>query len=135
MNNADHHFDGHIESDEKESYKMTLQTAEVQKEENLFKVWERCSSVKCFYDEVPRDLHGLAKILYEFFKFIQVGFRMTLMAVESLGPINALVAMDNLAEKLEGIKNPEGYLMSMMKSYHAGQKIAGGRIKPEMLQT
>ncbi|MFX4300186.1 helix-turn-helix domain-containing protein [Pseudosulfitobacter pseudonitzschiae] len=134
LQDVDHQNEWHIESDEKESKKMTSYVSVQQDIRTIGQIWDACSSLTCFYERPPSDLHQLAKLLYQFGSFIQIGERMTMIAVQSLGPVKALVAMDYLAEKLEGLRNPEGYLMSMVKAFECGKAIAGGRVRPDIMQ-
>jgi hypothetical protein len=124
---AVHQNERHIESDEKDSDRMTAGQAELRK---LSGIWASCKHVNCLYDEPPGNMHALAALIHQFSRFVQVGNRMAMIALERLGPVNALIAFDYLAGRVDDLENPEGYLMSMIKAYSSGRTIAGGRLRP-----
>jgi len=106
---------------------MTGMRSELRK---LSRIWLSCKHVNCFYDEPPGDMHALAALIHQFSRFVQVGNRMVMIALERLGPVNTLIAFDYLAGRVDDLENPEGYLMSMIKAYSSGRTIAGGRLCP-----
>ncbi len=85
------------------------------------------------YPEVPKSEHQLYNLLYEYSSHFRLGQETFVRSLAILGWERLVVAMDYLAEKIQGIMNPRAYFVAMVKSYEDGQRIAGGRIVPERL--
>jgi DNA-binding MarR family transcriptional regulator len=128
----DHQNEWHIESETKESKYMTLENAVPKKSDALGDVWDRCEMFSSFFEEPPRTVNAFSEMLYNFSKFVNIEERMAVIALNVFGPIKTIEVMDYLALKIDGLQNPNGYLMSMIKSYENGEAVAAGRVCPDV---
>ena len=126
-----HQNEWHIESDKKESKYMTLENVVSKKSDTLGEVWQRCEMFSDFFDEPPRTLNAFSEMLYSFSKFVNVEERMAVIALNVFGLLKTIEVMDYLALKVEGLQNPNAYLMAMIKSYENGETVAAGRVSPD----
>ena len=93
-------------------------------------LWSSTSSLSEMYPEAPRNERQLYNLLHEYSSYFRLGQETFAQSLAILGWERLLVAMDYLAEKIQGIQNPRAYLQSMLKTFESGQRIAGGRVSP-----
>lgn len=114
----------HIESKLKESKKEEAQFDLAR----IHMIWNETQTIREFFPERPRNAHALAGILIQFSSFIGLGQTITLHGLRIFGPGGMIQVLDYLAGKAGSIKQPEGYMSAMIKSYEAGQPVAAGRV-------
>lgn len=93
-------------------------------------LWSSASNLSEMYPEAPRNERQLYNLLHEYSSYFRLGQETIARSLAILGWERLLVAMDYLAEKIQGIQNPRAYLQSMLKAFESGQRIAGGRVSP-----
>ncbi len=96
--------------------------------------WAQTKNLQEFYPDVPQRERELAGVLIQFSSFIGLGQRGVNRGLETLGWEAMILVLDYLSARTTQITRPEGYLASMLKSYEAGQPIAGGRVIPPVVQ-
>jgi hypothetical protein len=72
----------------------------------------------------------LAEVLIQFSSFIGLGQTAVTRSLAVLGWESMVLVVDYMAGNIAKITRPEGYLASMIRSYEAGQPIAGGQVVP-----
>ncbi|WP_233270577.1 helix-turn-helix domain-containing protein [Chachezhania sediminis] len=92
--------------------------------------WQQLHTMATYYPAPPSSPHQTAKILFEFSSFLGLGTNTVEKAIESLGLLGALIAIDYVAENISKIGKPQSYLMSMLRCREQGEAIAGGRLPP-----
>lgn len=93
-------------------------------------IWRSCPEVAACFPSPPTDAHGVGRNLIDFSGFLGLGQPVVTKALNILGWARLLVALDYMASRIQQIRNPGGYLDRMMRSFLAGEAIAGGRIQP-----
>jgi hypothetical protein len=93
-------------------------------------LWSSAPNLSDMYPEAPGNERQLYNLLYEYSSYFRLGQETFARSLAILGWERLLVAMDYLAEKIQGIQNPRAYLQSMLKAFESGQRIAGGRVSP-----
>ena len=93
-------------------------------------MWSSASNLSEMYPEAPGNERQLYNLLHEYSSYFRLGQETFARSLAILGWEYLLVAMDYLAEKIQGIQNPRAYLQSMLKTFESGQRIAGGRVSP-----
>lgn len=120
----------HIESEPKD---INLTPTTSDRRRDIQPLWSDLKTVTDFFPHPPSSERDVVRIAFEFSLFIGLGQDTVARAIRSLGLPNCLVAIDYLAENIARIRNAEGYLLSMLKSYEGGRPIASGRVRPAAL--
>jgi replication initiation protein RepC len=121
----------HIES--KPKY-LNLTRIRPDQERDVPPLWSNLKTIPDFFPSPPSSQGETLRIVADFSLFIGLGQKVIGRALESLGLPDCLIAIDYLAENITKIRNPEGYLISMLKGYENGRAIASGRINPKIMQ-
>lgn len=120
----------HIESKPKEDKKKPDRGFHPQR---IARVWNQTRNLQEFYPESPPVERKLAEILVQFSSFIGLGQTAVTRSLAVLGWESMILVVDYMAGNITKIARPEGYLASMIRSYEAGQPIAGGLVVPRHL--
>lgn len=117
----------HIESKQKENIKKGDRAFHPQR---IASVWKQTRDLQEFYPESPQVERKLAEVLIQFSSFIGLGQTAVTRSLAVLGWESMVLVVDYMAGNIAKITRPEGYLASMIRSYEAGQPIAGGQVVP-----
>ena len=91
--------------------------------------WSEAGVIRSFYPSPPRSGQALSECLSDFSRSIGLDGRMMATLVTSLGLRGAVLTLDYMAAASARIKNPSGYVRTMLKAHSLGRSIAGGRVK------
>ncbi|NUH63768.1 hypothetical protein HTT03_00385 [Sulfitobacter sp. S0837] len=116
----------HVESELKEKYKEEALAIDGSK---VSAFWRQTNTLQCFYPDPPRRANELATILFEFSSYLGLGQQVVVKALSAFGWANLILVLDYLAERVDKLKYPNGYLTTMICCYQKGESVAAGRIR------
>ncbi len=115
-----------IESIQKES----PDCAERKAFQSIAAAWGKSPRIRDLYPATPRNGDELGRCLFEFSSFLRIDERLCHKAIATFGLHGVVEALDYLAERLTSLRNPGGYLASMITNFEAGRAVAAGRVIP-----
>ena len=90
-------------------------------------VWLGCRELASFYPDPPRSEMDLIRIIYEFGKMMNINDRPLAGALQRMGPLRMVQALDYLARNVARINRPEAYLDRMISDLEAGRPVGWAR--------
>lgn len=90
-------------------------------------VWISCTELASFYPDPPRSEMDLIRIIYEFGKMMNITDRPLAGALNRMGPLRMLQALDYIAKNVARINRPEAYLDRMISDLEAGRPVGWAR--------
>ena len=99
----------------------------------LQSAWLSTQTLKAFYPSPPGREREAAGLLFEFASYLGLGQKVLIDALTTFGWESLIHVVDYLAERVDQLKYPDGYLSAMIKSFDSGQSIAGGAVHPTRL--
>ena len=90
-------------------------------------VWISCKELASFYPDPPGSEMDLIRIIYEFGKMMNITDRPLAGALNRMGPIRMMQALDYLAKNVARINRPEAYLDRMISDLEAGRPVGWAR--------
>lgn len=101
--------------------------ARVKKE--IDKAWAASPNVLEFYPNPPRSGSELESYLMSFLSFIGIDWHTTQKAISRFGIGGCIEVLDDLAGRIFILRNPSGYLISIIRSFEMGRAVACGRVR------
>lgn len=93
--------------------------------------WKGTSMLQSFYPDIPTREREVAHVLFDFSSFLGLGQKIIARALATFGWERLVVVLDYISRRVEQIAKPDGYIVSMIRSFEAGQPVAGGRVVPD----
>lgn len=119
----------HIESNKK-NYPDSANREAVR---SVAAAWQNSPCIKDLYPDTPRNGSELGRCLFEFSSFLGIDGRLCNRAIATFGFPGVVHALDYVAGRLASLRNPSGYLSSMIASFAAGKAVAAGRVIPHLV--
>ncbi|WP_163851932.1 helix-turn-helix domain-containing protein [Pseudooceanicola aestuarii] len=79
-------------------------------------LWDTLPILRSFFPEVPKDLHDLHRVIHDFGQMLRIGATLLGQCVARIGAVHTLKLQERIAQRLEEIDNPEGYLRRVLQN-------------------
>ena len=81
---------------------------------SMTELWTCLTEIPAFYPDQPVTEHGLLQLLFEFGKMLRIDSALLAKAVSLLGLTEAIQVADQMASKIEQLRNPDSYLSRIL---------------------
>ncbi len=95
--------------------------------------WMSTKTLRAFYPDPPRREQDAAGVLFEFSSYLGLGQQVVIKALQVFGWEKLIQVVDYLAERIDRLRHPQGYLGAMIKCFERGEPVAGGSVQPVRL--
>ena len=96
-------------------------------------IWRSTKTLQQYYPEPPHREREAAGLLIDFSSYLGLGQQVVIKALSIFGWEYLIEVIDYIAERVDRLKHPEGYLCTMIKCFERGEPVAGGSVLPARL--
>ena len=95
---------------------------------SIAELWACLTEIPVYYPDHPTSEHGLLQLLFEFGRMLRIDSALLGRAVSVLGVREAMQVADQIAGKVDLVKNPDSYLSKILTS-NRSPKVGHGQLR------